>query len=858
MITKLSLQKIKISLRIILLCITTFLQIHSVLAINEKIRSDTCVPLPINALEIKYDAYHYLLEHIRMSSLAVDDKNGKPFTPCDPNDQNFSFGFAMDQGMLESTTMTLNTTKELSKISAHPKLGGDPVLGKIKLSVKQIRNNMCLTMPTVIGDRPLVCKATPRPIQETPEIPQNNKIAHVCYTSNDSQSLFSFSGNAVSCVQQTIGSLFQGDANIVLQRLAGFHTFQESMRGTVLVIVALYIILYGIRIMNSGQMHSRTFWELILKTVFVLYFSGALYSFNENKRANPIADLFLPLLQSSMMGFIQIIEGALDTNGMCVFNKDKYAENKKHYAIWDRIDCRIAMYLGSVESYNINVDSKLIPTMTHTEVGKDTGFKPFKLPHADASLFKLVNTLPYLIGQFFGVNERESDFRGASGLFSYAEHIILFAFFSPLIVVFIIVLMHIVTRALTHYMVCSVTIFALAYLAPIFIPTILFSETKRYFDGWLRVLISCTLQPMVVIGLVVILFSIYDQILFGTCLFQRVDYRNNIGRNISLFELRVPEINADQCTSSLGYTALKVYVTGNGWEDLLSYDPLYIIIAGLVCHRLFYHIFGFAAQLTLGPTVRIPELAKTPKNKRNTGDKGQQDLYAMGDKEQQDLYAMGDKEQQDLYAMGDKEQQDLYAMGDKEQQDLYEKGYEKRQGLNIQGDEEQQDLCYEKRQGLNIQGDEEQQDLYSQNVEANRESHSNADADHTHNVEGRSEQSNNLNLQNANSKDMEDANRNKNQEVSRRTDGNKINQQNIQNQEGLKQDDAQIKGALTNFANQQQNIQQNNIKNDLSQNQQDPLPNTSANQIQPKNENAVRTDNLNLLEQMQNIKQEKE
>lgn len=67
-----------------------------------------------------------------------------------------------------------------------------------------------------------------------------------------------------------------------------------------------------------------------------------------------------------------------------------------------------------------------------------------------------------------------------------------------------------------------ISIIALAiliYMAPIFVPMALFEYTKRYFEGWTKLIISYALQPMVVAAFVALMLTIFDQTMYGNCTF---------------------------------------------------------------------------------------------------------------------------------------------------------------------------------------------------------------------------------------------------------------------------------------------------------------------------------------------------
>ncbi|MGG2309867.1 type IV secretion system protein, partial [Salmonella enterica] len=57
----------------------------------------------------------------------------------------------------------------------------------------------------------------------------------------------------------------------------------------------------------------------------------------------------------------------------------------------------------------------------------------------------------------------------------------------------------------------------------------LFAPTKSYFDGWLRLMISYSLQPMVVAAYMAMMLTVFDQAVFGNCQFVEKSLNFEIG-----------------------------------------------------------------------------------------------------------------------------------------------------------------------------------------------------------------------------------------------------------------------------------------------------------------------------------------
>ena len=157
----------------------------------------------------------------------------------------------------------------------------------------------------------------------------------------------------------------------------------------------------------------------------------------------------------------------------------------------------------------------------------------------------------------------------------------------------------------------------MTYISPIFIPMVLFTRTKAYFDAWLKICISCALQPAVVAGFIALLLGMYDSAIYKNCQFKRHDY---VSGNVqfSTFELILPNSEPAACASSAGYKLLQYY-SGTGWENhLLSIFPvksiamdifslmvdlLYVLVFSIIFYYFSKSISQFAAERTGGPIM---------------------------------------------------------------------------------------------------------------------------------------------------------------------------------------------------------------------------------------------------------------
>jgi type IV secretion system protein VirB6 len=182
--------------------------------------------------------------------------------------------------------------------------------------------------------------------------------------------------------------------------------------------------------------------------------------------------------------------------------------------------------------------------------------------------------------------------------------------------IFVIVFASIVLYYLTAYLVCLVTLYVMAYISPIFIPMVLFEQTKAYFDSWMKITLSCALQPAVIGGFLALILTMYDSAIYGTCEFQRHDYTFG-NTNFSTFELRIPNNQPEECVNSAGYKLMKYYM-GEGWKKMfllifvlrslqdtlgLLTSMTYVLVFTFIFYFFVKSINDFASDLTGGASI---------------------------------------------------------------------------------------------------------------------------------------------------------------------------------------------------------------------------------------------------------------
>ncbi len=552
-------------------------------------------------------AYGHLLYSI--------DMTGTP-NGCDATDPQFKFCLKNKDGSspeCKVITLNLNDSKRLSELSTdnNPDLGGNTLLKDIILTVKIVDNRLCLVMSTSKGQLPLACKNTTTPAPIPPPNEQCRNIGKTCYMGTTrSQSLLNFSGLAVDCVKETLDKVFfrysscdPKNDKISLTALNPFSTFQESLKISIRAALILYVMFFAVNMILSKEYGNLDkIASFVMKLVVVTYFATGLgpayFKGGKETTENGMLQYGLPLLTQLTPQFAQIVFNAGGSRGLCEYDTSKYKDGYKFYALWDAVDCRIGYYLGMGLYYNTESVLNGIP---NDVPGGTKGIAVnFKKPGKEA---------PKALSKVGGFRF----FTVMFGLLLSGQIIIVASG-----IIFSVIFVSIILYFITHYLVCLVTIYVMTYISPIFIPMVLFTRTKAYFDAWLKICISCAVQPAVVAGFIALLLTMYDSAIYKNCEFMRHDYTYSSDVQFSTFELRLPNTNTEDCKNSAGYKLLRYY-SGEGWEkhllilfpinsiviDVVSLlvELLYVLIFSIIFYYFSKSISQFAAELTGGPIM---------------------------------------------------------------------------------------------------------------------------------------------------------------------------------------------------------------------------------------------------------------
>ena len=144
------------------------------------------------------------------------------------------------------------------------------------------------------------------------------------------------------------------DVNQVLgsnaRESSALFQFQKNMHRTVSALLTIYVILFGFRVILSGNVPPKSeLVNFVVKFLFVVYFSVGINinpgSENDLERMDGMIQWAFPFLLDGMNQLASWIINA-SPSSLCKFNDINYPDSLRHLQFWDSLDCRISHYLG--------------------------------------------------------------------------------------------------------------------------------------------------------------------------------------------------------------------------------------------------------------------------------------------------------------------------------------------------------------------------------------------------------------------------------------------------------------------------------------------------------------------------------
>lgn len=501
----------------------------------------------------------------------------------------------------------------------------DPVMQNISLVVQGYNSNtLCLFMPTTFGNTPVFCKAVSY-IQTPDDIAKRQcSIAATSCSSSAfvySMSPFNFTGKAYQCLTENLNKIFYlntssctSTTGLNLSLLNPFVNFQNALRGTVGAALLLYVMFFGIRLtLGEVEVKKSSFVTLVMKVILVSYFAIGLgpisYMQGNQNQQNGVVTWGLPLLNAFMTQLPNIVFNAGGAKGLCNFDAAQYKDGQSSYAIWDSIDCRIGYYFGIKMLYGVTDNITKYPKIaTYNPNGATAISFPDNTNMGPPALVR--GTLFTFFTTMFGALLSGDIIAVMVGM------------------IFALLLISIVLSFFSSILVCIMTLYAMLYVAPIFVPMALFERTKGNFESWLKMTISMVVQPAIFVGFLSIMTTIYDSAIYNNCEFIRETYAvpSQDGRNtynMNIYRVALPNINPDLCQSSYGVKMMRYYM-GNGWQKMqlfimeipqvksngnMTAQMILLMIISCIFYFFAQSVQDFAGELSGGPSTKNVSLS---------------------------------------------------------------------------------------------------------------------------------------------------------------------------------------------------------------------------------------------------------
>lgn len=417
-----------------------------------------------------------------------------------------------------------------------------------------------------------------------------------------SKTFISVTGVAYTCFKQTIASIMNDD-KLCFTRAASnsLPVFQKYMQNTVHVLLLMYTFLFGANIALGNARGLPDITMFVFKMLLVMYFSVG-FNFSGQLSANGVFSLYEYGTQISN-GFANIVlsNGALQ-EGLCnIPAGDAYASGYEYLRLWDYLDCVLFFHFGMVLkasiSYFIN---QLIDQLL--------------------SFIPVVGPILQVVSMILAFNQM-------------LLITVIFTFFG--------MIFGAICSILEILMKSIATIALLTFIAPIFVPMLLFSATKSMFESWLNIYLGVLIQPAIALTYLPLMLTVFSSITFSECKFSSklIDKPRLYTTVDSSTQAYVYYINPDtasaDCKSSPGY----VYAPHNStvtfeirkgfiydWQELITSVLKTLYAQGTLGPTIILFIFGYilnfvssyaaslAADLTTG-AVKLSEGLKSPAQK---------------------------------------------------------------------------------------------------------------------------------------------------------------------------------------------------------------------------------------------------
>jgi type IV secretion system protein VirB6 len=381
-------------------------------------------------------------------------------------------------------------------------------LTPIPWKVVEYRDQICIATQGITGWMNVGCRYMKEPYPDSiydlnpglRGVLNCSRTEESCYhrAKANAANMISITGPIVTCVRDMLLRLivnpsYCGENDEAVQTNLGssenlFFKFQRNMYVAVSAFLTLYVIFVGFNIVLGGELPNQG--ELImyaLKIILVIYFSVGINTTHDTQGFNGMSEWVFPILFDGSSQLTTWIMGA-DHSGLCTFTQEDYDEAIQGYwnlySIWDSLDCRVLHYLG------LNFAS---------DTSNSSKYMNFSIP-------------PYMLLLI-------------PAIYTANITLIMLSLAYPLLII------SVAAYFVNSFIISLICIVILGILAPLFVPMVLFQFTKGYFTSWFKLLLSFTLQPMVVATFLTLMFAVYDSAFYTSCKYNSLVTKKTIYSN---------------------------------------------------------------------------------------------------------------------------------------------------------------------------------------------------------------------------------------------------------------------------------------------------------------------------------------
>ncbi|MBF8246876.1 MAG: type IV secretion system protein [Rickettsia sp.] len=542
-------------------------------------------PLPEETTDIRYQNFFNRIQIFADDPNECNQSEIFHFCILDLNDSSKCYE-ETEKWFLSSNT---SQSKSLSSI-----VNLDPLFNDLEIKyIKEENSNdfqkkISLAIATVDGDLKLVS----RTIETKARVPEPPKCGAKNFHStkdcifkslSDSQILSGILGANILCIRDGIYNQFlkenecstTADNNSVL--INNVWNFRSKIERAVTAVIILYVIVIGFQILgglSNQDSQSQEEWDTrkaivaAIKIIFVLYLSIGFKisdSSSENpSKVNAVEQFILPISfeiidKISVMVF-NVFLSKNSTNQddihLCKFDIKKYSDSRFH--MWDSFECRMLYYLGS-----------------NSVIGKFKDVKT-KLENVENITINHLGTVnsSQAIGMSVIDNQYSPDSLSDLGnlnLFTVLGYMLLIPNLQIHIVFILLFLIYVILSYLFFfiaiYLISTLVLFLVGYLSPILVIFFLFKNTEYIFLESCKLIFSCILLPIVLVGFVSIILSLYDAFLQPECEFQKSNYILNVdSQKNQTFSTFTISSRSNVCKNSMWYQ-VQEYFYGHHWKN---------------------------------------------------------------------------------------------------------------------------------------------------------------------------------------------------------------------------------------------------------------------------------------------------